>query len=187
MTKSTLARATDSVLVVVDTQDRLAAVMDAASIAGVIANIRLLLQGAKLLGIPVLLVEQYPQGLGFTVPPLLEMLPASVRRVEKTCFSCAGADGFLQALDDAGRSQVILAGMEAHVCVLQSAMELLTLRPEVFVVEDACCSRDGNNHRNAMTRMSHAGIIVASAESILFEWLRDSHQEHFRAISALLR
>ena len=187
MTKSTLARAADSVLVVIDIQDRLAAAMDPDARAGMVANTRLLLQVASLLDIPVLLTEQYPRGLGHTSPQVLEMLPASAQRVEKTCFSSAGAAGFLEALDATGRTQVILAGMEAHVCVLQSAMELLALRPEVFVVEDACCSRHMANHRNAMARMAGAGVIVANTESILFEWLRDSRQPHFRAVSALLR
>jgi isochorismate hydrolase len=187
MTKSTLARAADSVLVVIDIQDRLAEAMDPAARAGMVRNTRLLLQTAALLGVPVLLTEQYPRGLGPTSPEVLEMLPAGAPRVAKTCFACTGSSEFIEALDATGRPQVILAGMEAHVCVLQSAMELLVVRPEVFVAADACCSRHAANHANAMERMRAAGVVVTNTESVMFEWLRDSRQKHFKAVSALIR
>lgn len=187
MTKSILARAADSVLVVIDIQDRLAAAINPEVREATIANTRLLLQAAALVDVPVLFTEQYSNGLGSTVPRILEMMPAAASRFEKTCFSCAGADGFLDALDATGRTQVILAGMDAAVCVLQSAIELLAVRPEIFVVEDACCSRIPGNHRSAMARMASAGVIVAATESILFEWLRDSRHQHFRRILTLLR
>jgi nicotinamidase-related amidase len=187
MIRSTLARASDSVLVVIDIQDRLAAAMDPSARAGMVRNTRLLLQTATLFGIPVLLTEQYPRGLGPTSPEVLEVLPASASRLAKTCFSCAGSPEFIDALEATGRTQVILAGMEAHVCVLQSAMALLAVRPEVFVVEDACCSRHAANHANAMQRMRTAGVVVSNTESVMFEWLRDSRHEHFKAVSALIR
>src|SRR5450755_1269985 len=136
-----LARAADSVLVIIDFQERLAAAMSPAVRDGVIQTIRLLLGAATRLGIPTLVTEQYTKGLGPTSAQVAEMLPVNTPRFEKTCFSCAGAAPFAAALERSGRTQAILAGMEAHVCVLQSALDLLTLRQEVFVVEDACCSR----------------------------------------------
>jgi len=175
-----LVSAGDSVLIVVDLQERLSAAMPAAERDLAIANTRLLLTAASRLGVPVLLTEQYPKGLGPTVGPVAEALPAGATRREKTCFSGA-------ALDQSGRSQAILAGMESHVCILQSALELIETGRQVFVVEDACCSRAAPNHANAMERMRAGGVVVTNTESVLFEWLRDARHEHFKAISALLR
>lgn len=182
-----LARTDDSVLVIVDVQERLAAAMLPVARAAVIRNGRILLQASACLGVPVLLTEQYPKGLGPTAAELMEALPAGTPRLEKTCFSCAGAEPFSAALEASGRAQVILAGMEAHVCVLQSALELSAVGREVFVVEDACCSRNQENHANAMHRLRAAGVVVTNTESVVFEWLRDARHEHFKAISALLR
>lgn len=172
-------------LVIVDLQERLAAAMAPSVLALVIRNTRILLEAAGRLGIPVLVTEQYSKGLGPTAAPIVEALPADAPRFEKTCFS--GAQPLSAAIQAAGRSQVILAGMEAHVCVLQSALDLRAARCEVFVVEDACCSRSVENHRNAMNRLRAAGIVVTNSESVVFEWLRDARHEHFKAVSALLR
>jgi nicotinamidase-related amidase len=182
-----LARSADSVLVIVDLQERLAAAMVPVARTGVIRNARILLQAATRLGIPVLVTEQYPKGLGPTAAQIIEMLPEGTPRLEKTGFSCAGTEPFSTALEASGRTQVILAGMEAHVCVLQSALELRSVRQAVFVVEDACCSRNQEHHANAMHRLRAAGVIVTNTESVVFEWLRDARHEHFKAISARLR
>ena len=182
-----LARAADSVLVMIDFQERLAAAMTPEALSGVIRNARILLEAAKRLGIPVLATEQYPKGLGPTVAQVVEMLPGGTPRLEKTCFSCAGAQPFSTALEASGRAQVILTGMETHVCVLQSAMDLQGVRPGVFVVEDACCSRKRESHANAIDRLRAAGVMVTNTESVVFEWLRDARHDHFKAISALLR
>lgn len=182
-----LACCADSVLVIIDVQDRLAAAMNPAVRTDVMRNIRILLEAASRLGIPVLATEQYPKGLGPTAAHVAEMLPGGTPRFEKTCFSCAGMAAFSSALQESGRMQVILAGMEAHVCVLQSALELRAFRQAVFVVEDACCSRNREHHANAMHRLRAAGVVVTNTESVVFEWLRDARHEHFKAISALVR
>jgi nicotinamidase-related amidase len=187
MTNPMLACAGDSALVIIDIQERLAAAMAPAAAAAVLRNARILLEAAARLGVPVLLTEQYPKGLGPTAAELAAALPTDASRVEKTCFSCAESEAFSAALAACGRSQVILAGMESHVCVLQSALQLRAARPGVFVVEDACCSRREENHANAMRRLGHAGVTVANTESILFEWMRDARHEHFKPISALVR
>jgi hypothetical protein len=144
----------------------------------VLRNARILIDSAALLSVPVVVTEQYTKGLGPTVAALAA--PGSVR-FEKTCFSSAAAPLHPE------RPQVALAGMEAHVCVLQSALELRAAGRDVFVVEDACCSRAAANHANAMRRLAAAGVIVANTESLLFEWMRDARHEHFKAISAMLR
>jgi len=182
-----LARSADSVLVVIDLQERLAAAMVPAARTGVIRNTRILLEAAARLGIPILVTEQYPKGLGPTAAPIVEMLPTGTPRLEKTCFSCAGTEPFSTVLQGCGRTQVILSGMEAHVCVLQSALELRGVRQGVFVVEDACCSRNQKHHANAMHRLRTAGVVVTNTESVVFEWLRDARHDHFKAISGLLR
>lgn len=186
-TPSLLARAADSVLVIVDIQDRLLAVMPVVAREQMLRNTRILAESAARLGIPVLVTEQYPSGLGPTAAPVAEVLPPAAPHIEKTCFSCAGCEAFSAALTAAARSQIVLAGMEAHVCVLQSALELRAAGRVVWVVEDACCSRNPANHRNAIDRMRTAGVVVASTESVVFEWLRDARHEHFKAISALVR
>ena len=186
MTKPLLAGAADSVLILIDVQERLAAAMDPAIFRAVARNAGILLQSAGALGIPVLSTEQYRKGLGRTVPELAGWLPESAG-IEKTCFSAAGDESFLRALERAGRPQTILAGMEAHVCVLQTALELCAAGRDVFVVADACCSRSTANHANAMERLRAAGVIVANTESIVFEWLRDARHDCFKTISALVR
>ena len=173
-----LASAADSALVVIDIQERLAAVMPSRD--AVVRATGILIEAATRLNVPVLLSEQYPKGLGATVAEVARKLPESATRVEKTCFSASPALAVT-------RRQVVLAGMEAHVCVLQTAMEFAAAGLDVFVVADAVCSRSEANYRNALARMQSAGIIVTNSESVIFEWLRDAAHEHFRALSALIR
>ncbi len=186
MTKPLLAGAADSVLILIDVQERLAAAMDPDVFRAAARNAGILVQAAVALDVPVLTTEQYRKGLGRTVPELAGLLPEGAG-IEKTCFSAAGDQSFRQALERAGRTQAILAGMEAHVCVLQTGLELRAAGRDVFVVADACCSRSAANHANAMERLRAAGVIVANTESIVFEWLRDARHDRFKALSALVR
>ena len=130
---SLLCEANHSQLVVVDIQSKLGAAMPAKVLNRVVQNTTLLLKAANLLNIPVLASEQYPQGLGPLEPSISECLPASTKRFAKTCFSCTGADGFLTAIHENRCPQVIITGMEAHVCVLQTAIELRNQGLVVFV------------------------------------------------------
>ena len=173
-----LVRAADSSLLVIDVQERLVAAMPARE--SMIRATNILLEAATRLEIPVTVTEQYPKGLGSTVAEVAANIPAGATRMEKTCFS--GADAVAQA-----RPQVVIAGMEAHVCVLQTALELVASGREVYVVADAVCSRGEANYRNALDRMHDAGVIVTNTESVLFEWLRDAAHEQFRALSKLIR
>jgi nicotinamidase-related amidase len=178
MPEPKLARAADSTLVLIDLQERLAAAMPSRD--PVIRAAGILLETAARLDIPVVVTEQYPRGLGRTVAEVALKVPKNSARVEKTCFSACAV---LPPL----RPQVVLAGMEAHVCVLQTALELAAAGREVFVVEDAVCSRTEANYANALARMRYAGVIITNTESVIFEWLRDAAHEHFRTISKLLR
>ena len=175
-----------SLLLMVDLQEKLLAAMHADDRVQVLASGKRLLAAATELDVPVLATEQYPKGLGSTDPGLRALLPAAGRSFDKTSFSCCGARGLLQALP-ADRPQVVLFGIEAHVCVLQTALDLSARGRQVFVVEDGTCSRDPGHKHNALARLRQAGITVTNHESVLFEWLRDARHEAFKAVSALLK
>ncbi len=155
--------------------------------ARVLRNLGILLETARLLQIPVLATEQYPRGLGPSEPEVASRLPAGAPVLEKTSFSCCGAEGFTACLDATARPQIVLGGMEAHVCVLQTAFDLRDRGFQVFVVEDAVCSRDPRNHANALARLRQGSIDVPSTESVLFEWLGNARHPQFKAVSALLK
>ncbi len=172
-----------STLLVIDIQQRLVDAMSDKIVAATIQNTSRLVQAANILSIPVINTEQYPQGLGATVAPLAEHIRSTA--LSKTCFSCCGAENFNAALNY-DRPQVIITGMESHVCVLQTALQLVNTH-QVFVVNDAVCARNKHHHHNAMTRLQQAGVIVTNHESVLFEWMRDASHPHFKAISALIK
>lgn len=152
----------------------------------VLRNTGILVDAAQALGVPVCHTEQYPRGLGPTEPELARRLSAA-QRLEKTAFSCCGAAGFDAVVCADARTQWIVCGMEAHVCVLQTALDLRARGLEVFVVEDAVCSRSDTNHSNALARLRQAGVVVSNTESVLFEWLRDAADSQFKTLSALIR
>ncbi len=176
-----------SLLTVVDIQERLGAVMPAKVLGRVIKNTSLLLRAATLLEVPVIATEQYPRGLGPMLPELTADLPANTRKLEKTSFSCTGAPGFNEQLSISAKEQIILVGMEAHVCVLQTAITLQAAGRQVCVIEDAVCSRKLENYQNALERLRQAGVVLVSTESVLFEWLGDASHQHFKEISSWLR
>ncbi len=175
-----------SILLIVDIQERLVAAMPEDARALVLRRAGILAQAASHLEVPTFLTEQYPKGLGPTHEAVRRHL-GSAHRLEKTSFSCCGAEGFQEILLAAGRRQVVLSGMEAHVCVLQTALDLDSAGFQVFVAEDGVCSRDPRNARNALCRLWREGITVTNTESVVFEWLRDSRHPRFKEISALVR
>lgn len=179
MTAPGLLCAGTSTLLVVDVQSRLVpAIHEGAAVVGrVVWLVRL----AQALGIPVAATEQYPQGLGPTVPDVAALMPAGAIG-SKVHFSCAAA-GCLDALPGAARPQVVVAGIEAHVCVLQTAFGLAAQGREVFVVADAVGSRDPANRALALERMGQRGIGIVSGEMVGFEWLERAGTERFRALS----
>jgi nicotinamidase-related amidase len=177
----------DSLLLVVDMQSRLLAAMKPLLAKTALENSVKLLTAADLLKVPVLLTEQYPKGLGDTTEAINAALPAFTQRFEKTAFSCCGNAAFNQALLASGCKQIIVIGQEAHVCVLQTAIELMAQGFQVYVVEDAVLSRHEQHKANALQRLQALGIAVTNHESVLFEWLRDAKHAQFKAISALVR
>jgi isochorismate hydrolase len=175
-----------SQLLIVDIQTGLGAAMPSKVINRVLQNTRLLLQTAGLVGVPVKATLQYPNGLGPLEPGIAAHVPTTAGGFEKTAFSCARADGFLAAIAAEGRRQIVVAGMEAHICVLQTAVDLVARGYMVFVAEDGVCSRRLENYQNALMRMHRSGVWVVSAESVVFEWLGDAKHERFKAVAGLL-
>ncbi|MGR9105891.1 MAG: hydrolase [Gammaproteobacteria bacterium] len=184
---NSLLNAADSALIVIDIQPTLTAAMAENEAEQMIGNTVVLLQAAEALQIPVFLTEQYPKGLGETEPTLLEHLPASALRFQKTGFSCCAADGFRSNLERSARKQLVLVGQEAHVCVLQTAFDLNDAGYAVFVTEDSVCSRKQEHRFFALERMRQAGISITNYESVLFEWMRDSTHPQFKQLSKLIR
>lgn len=179
-----LMSAAASSLLVVDIQERLLPSM--ASPRAVVQNTALLLKAARRLGVPVLVSEQYPRGLGATVPDLAPLLAAD-EKIEKLSFSCIGDEGFAGRFRGLGRRQAVVAGIEAHVCVLQTVEDLVADGTETFVVEDATSSRTERNHAAAMTRLREAGARVVTTEMVVFEWLAKAGTPAFKELSALIK
>jgi nicotinamidase-related amidase len=180
-----LIKAALSQLVIIDTQTKLIAAMPQEALQACIKNTGILAQAASMLAVPTIITEQYPKGLGNTVPELLAFLP-NIKAVEKLSFSCLAEPKFSRQLTR-DHSQIVLAGMEAHICVLQSALDLVSAGKQVFVAEDAIISRNPANKANALARMREAGCIISNTESILFEWLGIAEGDAFKAISKLIR
>ena len=148
----------------------------------VIHNAAALVRGARILGVPMVVTEQYPKGLGRTVPEVAQHLDG-VEPIEKVCFSAAAADGF----DAGGREQALVCGIEAHVCVSQTAHDLLDRGLEVHVVRDAVSSRTEENREVGIRKMEAAGAVVTSVETALFELLGAAGSDEFRAVQGLVK
>jgi nicotinamidase-related amidase len=168
-------------LVVIDVQEAFREAVPAfeqvAGAAGVLAR------GAGELGVPVVVTEQYPKGLGSTVAEVAEHLPDEARRLEKVRFSASDADGF----DLAGRDQAIVCGIEAHVCVAQTVLDLIESGTEVHLVADAVGSRNEGDAALALRRAERAGATLTSVEAVLFELLGGSDAAEFKAVQELVK
>jgi len=178
--------ADSSALLVIDIQTKLTGVMPVKVLARLQRYTGVLIKSANALNIPVFVTEQYPKGLGNLEQDIDILLAEGTRHYEKTSFSCAGAADFLEDLSRSGRKQIIIVGMEAHVCVLQTAMDLQALGYQIFVVAEAVCSRHRESYETALNRMRQAGVMIVNAESILFEWLRDAKHPQFKGVQSLI-
>lgn len=174
-----------SLLVVIDEQQRLISAMPEHIASSVVHQTSVLAQAANKLNVPAIVTEQYPEGLGATDTVLAKHL-STTNKIEKTCFSCSKIDDFMAMIRTSHRRQIVLTGMEAHICVLQTALTLFAQGFQVFVVEDAVCSRNQKNNDNAMQRLRQAGVIVTNSESVLFEWLSDAKHQEFKTLSKLI-
>ena len=169
-------------LLIVDMQAKLLAAIRRAPL--LVANAVRLVRGARALGVPAWATEQYPKGLGPTTPELAGLLP---ERPAKLTFHCCGAPGLVAELEARRVQHVTLAGIEAHVCVAQTALELLRLGFAVQIPADAVGSRSDFDRDVSLRRLERAGAIVSTVEAVLFEWTETAEHPQFKAISALIR
>jgi len=172
-------------LVIIDVQQRLTPSMDDKVYQQILQNIVMLAKGAETLKLPTLVTEQYPQGLGETVEELQAFTTETA--VEKVSFGCCGEPQFLERLQSLGRPQVIVVGMEAHVCVLQTVLGLLQQNFQVHLVRDAICARNKLDYQNALEIAAAAGAVVTTSETVLFQLLRTSTAKEFKNISTLVK
>jgi nicotinamidase-related amidase len=171
-------------LVVVDIQERLLPAMFEKE--RIVQNAVRLINGAAILGVPVLATEQYRKGLGPTVAEVAAAIP-DFAPLEKVAFSACGAGGFTAALKTTRVSEAILCGIEAHVCVTQTCLDLLDQEMRVFIAADAVSSRTQENYRLGVERMAAAGAVVASTEMVLFELLGEAGTAEFKQILKLVK
>ena len=169
---------------VVDIQERLFPVMHERD--ELLNRVLILLEGLKLLEIPVLLSEQYPRGLGPTLQNVLDVLEPN-KTVEKISFSCCGEPDFLSQLNQRDRKQVIICGIEAHVCVLQTVIDLVDMGFTPVVVADCISSRNPDDKKVAVERMRSEGAVITTSESLLFELTRVAGTPQFKQISRLVK
>ena len=177
-------RAEDSVLIVVDVQERLAPAVH--GLETVVGNVRTLQQAGRRLNVPALVSEQYPRGLGSTIEAVASLAhPDQV--VEKVEFSAAANPQFADRFAKLGRGTAVICGMEAHVCVLQTAMDLAAGGTSVALVRDACGSRDPANAEAAFARAERDGMSIVTTEMVVFEWLYRANSPEFRELSRLIK
>jgi nicotinamidase-related amidase len=180
----------DLVLLVIDVQDRLAAVMERRE--DVVATTVRLIRAAAIVSAPVLVTRQYPNGLGETAPEIEAALEearafVTVTGIDKMSFCACGEPGFTAALDATGRRQVAIAGMETHICVTQTALALAAAGHRVHVVEDACCSRRSRDHETALARLSAQRVTVTCAESLMYEAVGRAGTAEFKRLLAVVK
>jgi len=176
----------EAVLVIVDVQDALMKQMDQEVGKRVIRNIQTLLAFAKEMAIPILITEQYPKGLGKTIPEIKAEMEG-ILPIEKLSFSCCGVETFNEKLNQAGRKQVILTGIETHVCVLQTADDLMRKGYAVHVVADAICSRRKLDWEIGLRWMEKKGAMISTTEIIAFRLLKEAGTKEFRRLSNFLK
>jgi nicotinamidase-related amidase len=174
----------DTVLLIIDIQEKLAVVMKERD--RIVKNNLHLIELAKMIGVPVMVTEQYPKGIGTTVAEIREALPL-YRPIEKMTFDCCGQPAFFEDLKKHNKSSVVLTGMETHICVLQTCIGLLRSGINVHLVQDAMCSRTKENWKTGIEFMREAGAVVTSTETVLFQLLKVAGTEEFKKISKRIK
>ncbi len=172
-------------LLIVDVQEKLVATLPEATRDLLLGSCRFLAEGARLLGVPTSITEQYPQGLGSTAAALQEFCADRPAKKRFSCVECLGWPSAAEATDD--RFQIVVAGMETHVCVLQTVLDLLASGYQVFVVVDAVASRREIDQQVALERLAGSGAIPTTAEGVLFEWAETAEAAEFKQLSSLVK
>ena len=175
----------DTSLIVIDVQGKLAQLMHHKE--PFFANVERMVRGAQILDLPILWTEQVPEKLGETIPQIREPLQQTCQPIAKISFSCCGNQPFMTQLKSLNRNQILITGLETHVCVYQTTRDLLDLGYNVQVVADAVSSRAAENKQLGLERMKEAGATITSTEMALFELLRVAEGPKFKAISQLVK
>lgn len=176
--------AENSLILIIDIQDRLVAALDKDII---VTNAVKVASAAKLLSIPVLLTEQYPKGLGHTVSQVQEVLPENSEVLEKTFFNALLEEGMLDKIKSYGKKQIVIFGIETHICVHQTASALVEAGFDVYVIKDACASRSKYEFKQGIDAMQANGVKVSCVEIALFEWLKGAKNPKFKEVQALIK
>ena len=172
-------------LAVIDMQEAFRPVMP--DFGDVASRIAIAVEGARFLEVPVIVTEQYPKGLKHTAKEIIARLPVELTAIEKTCFSSCGAEDFISQLTSRDVKQVLVCGIEAHICVLQTSLDLLARDFAVFLLVDCITSRRHENKLAALSRLTQAGAIPATLEMVLFEMMRTADSPQFKAIQNLIK
>lgn len=179
-----LMNADGACLMIIDVQQRLLSTMDAPR--AVMSGCSLLMKAADVMNVPMVVTEQYPEGLGPTVEPLAELAPEEAF-FSKLHFSSTKNPAIMGKIQTLKPKQVVIAGIEAHVCVLQTTIGLLDAGYQCFVAGDATSSRTAANHAAGLARLREAGAEIATSEMVVFEWLEKAGTPEFRELSRLLK
>ena len=174
----------DTALVLIDIQEKLARAMH--NKEALFDNLQRMVKGARVLGLPILWAEQNPDGLGPTVREIADLLPDK-KPVSKFSFSCCGTEAFMENLKALNCKNMLVAGIEAHVCVYQTVADLVKLKFDVQVVADAVASRTAENRLIALEKCKAAGAVLTSTETALFELLKDASSDHFKEIIEVVK
>lgn len=174
----------NTALLIIDIQGKLAHLMDRKEL--LFSNVQKLIKGVQVLGIPILWVEQNPEGLGPTIPEISALLP-DIQPISKMSFSSCGNAPFMQALKSLGRKQILVSGIEAHICVYQTAADLVALGYEVQVAADAVSSRNFENKEIGLQRLKDVGVGLTCVETALFELLKVAEGEQFKQIIRIVK
>ena len=174
----------NTILVMIDIQEKLTrAMLDKEAL---VENAVKMVSGAKILGVPIIRTEQNPNGLGRTVPELEELL-GDVEPITKLSFSCCGEPHFMEALQKSGRKQILIGGIESHVCVYQTVLDLAALGYEVQALADVVSSRTAENRNIGLERCREAGASITSVETALFEMLRAAEGDKFKQMLKVVK
>jgi nicotinamidase-related amidase len=184
MHKNTLELAR-SALAIIDMQEAFRSSI--ANFAATAERIAIMVEGAKLLNLPILVTEQYPKGLGHTAAEIVSVLPDKIEIIEKTTFSSCGAGPFRSQLEQLGVKHVLVCGIEAHICVNQTVHDLLADGFQVHLLTDCVSSRNLSDRKAATRKMQMSGAIFSTVEMALFELMRDAKHEQFKEIQKLVK
>ncbi len=175
----------NSLLVIIDMQERL--VLASKYGLELSNNMAKAATAANILSVPVVLTEQYPAGLGQTIQTIKLAAGTEAKYIEKTSFSAMLQDEFKQTIEASGRKQILIGGIETHICVLQTVYDLIKEGYEVYVLKDACVSRKKDEYKAGLTLMAQYGAKITCLEIALFEWLKTSNHQNFKEIQALIK